>query len=51
MPGGVVGEAQDLEPLLVLEVAQGALGEVFAEVRGVGARAAVADDEDEPPAW
>ena len=46
-PGGVVGQAQDLEPLLVLEVAQGALGQVLAEVRGVGPRAAVAADEDE----
>ena len=41
-PGGVVGQAQDLEPLLVLEVAERALGQVLAEVRGVGARAAVA---------
>ena len=36
-----------LQPLLVFKVAQGALRQVFAEVRGIGARAAVADDEDE----
>ena len=46
--GRVVGQAQDLEPLLVFEVAERALGQVFAEVRGVRARAAVADDEDKP---
>ena len=46
--GGVVGQAQDLEPLLVFEIAKRALGQIFAEVRGVGARTAVAADEDEP---
>ena len=48
-PGGVVGQAENLEPFLVLEVAQGTLGQVFAEVRGTGTRPAVADDEDEAP--
>ena len=48
MPGGVVGQAQDPQPLLVFKVAQGALRQVFAEMRGIRARAAVADDEDEP---
>src|SRR5208282_3266313 len=38
---------QNLEPLLVLEVTEGALREVLAEVRRVGARATVADNEDE----
>ena len=43
----VVGQAEDFEPLLILEVAQGALGQILAQVRSVGARAAVAADEDE----
>ncbi len=34
---GVIRQAQDFEPLLVLKIAQGALGEIFAEVRCVGA--------------
>ena len=46
--GGVVGQAEDAEPLLVLEVAQGAFRQIFAEVRGIRPGAAVADDEDEP---
>ena len=45
--GGVIGQAQDFEPLLVIEVAEGALGQIFAEVRGIGAGAAVAADENE----
>ena len=52
--GRVVGQAEDAQPLLgvVVEVlaAQRALAEVLAEVRGVGAAAAVADDEDEAAA-
>ena len=43
----VVREAQNLQPLLILEVAEGALREVLAEMRRVGARTTVADDEDE----
>src|SRR5208283_1114947 len=43
----VVREAQDLQPLLSLEVTEGALREVLAEVRRVSARTTVADDEDE----
>ena len=50
--GRVVGQAQDLEPLLgvVVEELPGErpLAQVLAEVRGVRAAAAVADHEDEP---
>ncbi len=43
---GVVGQAQDAQTLLVFKVAQGAFRQVFAQVRSIRARAAVADDED-----
>ena len=35
--GGVVGQAQDFEPLLVLEVAKGALRQILAQVRSIRA--------------
>ena len=47
-PGRIVGQAQDLEPLLSFEVTKCTLRQIFAEVRSVGARAAVAADEDKP---
>src|SRR5262249_25559792 len=47
----VVGQAEDAEAFFLIVVVifagEGAFAEVFAEVRGVGTRAAVADDEDE----
>ena len=46
-PGCVVGQAQDLQSLLRLEIAERALRQVLAEVRGVGTRTAIADDEHE----
>jgi len=48
--GSVIGEADDAQPFLaiIIEVVarQGALAEVFAKMRRVGAAAAVADDKD-----
>ncbi len=45
--GCVVGEAEDFEPLGVGVGERRAFAEIFAQVRGVGAGAAVADDVDE----
>ena len=54
MYGRVVGQAEDAQAFLAVVVeilaAQRALAEVFAEMRGVRAAAAVADDEDEAAA-